>query len=244
MRIEGFVIHLARAEQRRPQVERLRTLLPVPVHIIDAIDGSKMTAAEIASVYRQNLYRPKYPFQLGVGEVGCFLSHRRAWQNIVDRGLDAGIVVEDDVTFEAEKVGRILELATSMMDPADFVRIPQKIRGERGPTVTSGDQYGMMVPRTPAFGMVMQVVGCRAAERLLKLTECFDRPVDAIIQMRWLHGLRILSARPAIISEISHDLGGTIAQSNRGLLRDTLSREVRRPIYRGSVRMRNWLDSR
>jgi GR25 family glycosyltransferase involved in LPS biosynthesis len=242
MRIEGFVIHLARAVQRRPQVETLRGALPMPVHIVDAVDGRAMTPAETAAVCRPRLYRPRYPFALGAGEIGCFLSHRKAWREIVERGLDAGLIVEDDVAVDTETFSRLLELVRTVAGPGDFIRFPQKLRGETGPVIASGDGgLSIIEPATPAFGMVMQIVGRDAAARLLELTETFDRPVDAVLQMRWLHGLRILSARPTVTTEISRELGGTLAQSSRKSLYGTLAREIRRPLYRGAVRLGNRL---
>ena len=244
MRIEAFVIHLARAEQRRPQVEALRAALPMPVHVVDAVDGRAMAPGEIASVYRPRLHRPRYPFALGAGEIGCFLSHRKAWREIVERGLDAGLIVEDDVAVDAEGLRRLLDLVGTVTGPADFVRFPQKDRGETGPVVGRGEGGSLLIePATPAFGMVMQIVGRDAAARLLALTETFDRPVDAVLQMRWLHRMRVLSARPLVTAEISRELGGTLAQSGaetgRRSLLDTVKREIQRPLYRVAVRLRN-----
>ncbi|HRP78559.1 MAG TPA: glycosyltransferase family 25 protein [Aquamicrobium sp.] len=232
MRIEGFVIHLARAERRRPQVEALRGALPMPVHVIE----------EIASVYRPRLYRPRYPFALGAGEIGCFLSHRKAWREIVARDLDAGLIVEDDVAVDAERLRRLLDLVGQVAGPADFVRFPQKERGEAGPVVGRGESGSLLIePVTPAFGTVMQIVGRDAAARLLDLTETFDRPVDVLLQMRWLHRIRILSARPLVTAEISRELGGTLVQARRHSLSATMKREIQRPLYRGTVRLLNRL---
>jgi GR25 family glycosyltransferase involved in LPS biosynthesis len=242
MRIEGFVIHLARAERRRPQVEALRDALPMPVHVVEAVDGRAMTPDEIASVYRPRLYRPRYPFALGAGEIGCFLSHRKAWREIVARDLDAGLIVEDDVAVDAERLRRLLDLVGQVAGPADFVRFPQKERGEAGPVVGRGESGSLLIePVTPAFGTVMQIVGRDAAARLLDLTETFDRPVDVLLQMRWLHRIRIQSARPLVTAEISRELGGTLVQARRHSLSATMKREIQRPLYRGTVRLLNRL---
>lgn len=240
MRVEGFVIHLARATQRRPQVEALCARLPMQAHVIDAVDGRAMSPAEIAAVCRPALYRPHYPFALGAGEVGCFLSHRKAWHEIVARGLDAGLVVEDDVSVDIDGLARIMDLVKARAGPGDFVRFPQKHGGEAGPVVGTGESDASLIePVTPAFGMVMQLVGRDAARKLLAATEIFDRPVDAVLQMRWLHGVRILSARPLVAKEISRELGGTLVQAGRRGIIETIVREVRRPLYRGSVRLKN-----
>lgn len=244
MRVEGFVIHLARATQRRPQVEYLRARLPMPVHVVDAVDGRAMTPAEIDAVRRPALYRPHYPFALGAGEVGCFLSHRKAWREIIERDLDAGLVIEDDVAVNVDGFMRVMNVVQEIAGPADFVRFPRRLRGENGPTVGRGEGNCVVIePRTPAFGMQMQLVGRDSARKLLAATEVFDRPVDAILQMRWLHGSRILSTRPLVIREIAQDLGGTLVQAGRRGLIETIVREVRRPLYRGSVRLRNRLGA-
>lgn len=244
MQLEGFVIHLARATQRRRQVETLRASLPMPVHVIDAVDGWAMTPAEIAAICRPALHRPHYPFKPGRGEIGCFVSHRKAWRAIVERGLDAGLIVEDDVSVDIDGLARIMDLVKAHAGPGDFVRFPHRHGGETGPVVGAGnDGSSLIEPVTPAFGMVMQVVGRDAAQRLLAATETFDRPVDAVLQMRWLHGVRILSARPLVTREISSELGGTLIQTSRRSFIETVVREVRRPLYRGSVRLKNRLAS-
>lgn len=79
--------------------------------------------------------------------------------------------------------------------------------------------------------MQMQLVGREAAIALLAATAKFDRPVDTTLQMRWLHAVRVLSARPITIREIDFDLGGTVVQGKK-TLSDKLKREVLRPYYR------------
>ena len=80
IRAEAFIIHLARAEARKPQVERLAATLPLPINVINAVDGLALGDREIEAAYRRHLYRPRYPFALRKAEIGCFLSHRKAWQ--------------------------------------------------------------------------------------------------------------------------------------------------------------------
>lgn len=235
MRIEGFVIHLARAEQRRPQVEKLRQMLPMPVHVVDAVDGQKLTQAEIDAVYGRKLHRPHYPFDLRAGEVGCFLSHRNAWREIVRRNLDAGLIVEDDVEVDAGLLQRILDLYAGTFEPSDYLRFPQKLN-EKGEAVASAGGITILEPVVPGLGMVLQLVGRDAAAALLAETERFDRPVDTTIQLR-RNGLRLLSSRPACVCEISARIGGSVIQKKGKGFAEIISREVRRAIYRAKMRL-------
>ena len=98
------------------------------------------------------------------------------------------------------------------MQPADYIRFPRWPRGEAGPEVAREGANSIIEPELPGLGMQMQLVGRDAAIALLAATERFDRPVDTTIQMRWLHPVRVLSARPITIREIDFDLGGTVVQ--------------------------------
>ena len=99
-KIETLVIHLARAEGRRSQVERLLEGTPYPARIVDAVDGTLVPkAARDATTSVKPLFSPAYPFPIGPGEYGCFQSHRKAWKMILDEGLDAALILEDDVAL-------------------------------------------------------------------------------------------------------------------------------------------------
>ena len=236
MRTEAFIIHLPRAKQRRKQVEALLAGLPLPTSVIDAVDGRALSDAEVSAVYRRSLHRPHYPFELSRGEIGCFLSHRRVWQAIVDRQLDAGLIVEDDVEPDAALFPRALKLALAQIQPGDYVRFGFRSHTDAGRTVATGDGATLVKPTKVGLGTQMQLVGRQAAMELLKSTNLFDRPVDTTIQMQWLRPVRILAARPVCIRQIDHLLGGTVVQKAGKPLSEVLSREVKRTLYRLSLR--------
>ncbi|WP_394886402.1 glycosyltransferase family 25 protein [Mesorhizobium sp. AaZ16] len=236
IRAEAFIIHLARAELRKPQVERLAATLPLPVNILDAVDGMALTEDEANAIYRHHLHRPRYPFALRKAEIGCFLSHRKAWRAIVDGGLDAGLIIEDDVEPDEELFVPALALAMKTIRPGDYIRFPYRSHTDSGAEVAKAGGVALVEPGHTGLGMQMQLVGRQAAAELLKATETFDRPVDTTIQMRWLADIRVLAVRPPAVRQIGHLLGGTIVQKKSKPLGEILSREVKRAWYRLALR--------
>jgi GR25 family glycosyltransferase involved in LPS biosynthesis len=232
MKVNAFIIHLKRAVKRGEHVRELMARLPLPSEIIDAVDGQQMSGAEIEAVFSRSLHRPYYPFELRSSEVACFLSHRKAWQAIVDNGLDAGLILEDDVDVDDATFAAQLKLAMDSVKPGDYIRFPRWARGEWGRPVFDDGVNSIIEPRLPGLGMQVQLVGRDAAMALLTATQRFDRPVDTTIQMRWLHPVRILSARPITIREIDFDLGGTIVQNKKKSAFGRIVREIKRPYYR------------
>jgi GR25 family glycosyltransferase involved in LPS biosynthesis len=244
MKVEAIIIHLSRAEGRWPQVERLQQQLPMTVTVLDAVDGQALADDEVRAVYRRRLHRPRYPFEMRRSEVACFLSHRAAWQMILDRGLDAGLIVEDDVELDKAGFRPVLKLAISHMLKSNAIRFPKKAWGETGPVVAEAGDTRIVAPRHVRLGMQAQLVGCDAARAFLAFTETFDRPVDTMLQMDWLHQVRMLSAMPVAIREVAAELGGTTVQKKAKSLTEILSRELLRARYRFAVRMHRAATSR
>lgn len=239
MRAQAFVIHLARAVRRRPQVDALLARLPLPAAVIDAVDGQAFNHGEIAAVYRPNLHRPRYPFPLLPTEVAVFLSHRKAWRLILDEGLEAGLIVEDDVEPEDGAFGEALALALAHAGQGDYVRFPYRGHTDEGAVLAWQGAHRLVEPRHAGLGMQMQLVTRDAAYRLLRATEHFDRPVDALVQMRWLTGVRILALRPGSIRQIAERLGGTVTQQKDKPFGEVVAREVKRAAYRLVLRLRD-----
>lgn len=234
--IEAFIIHLARAEARRPQVDRILAASPVPASIIDAVDGRALSTGELQAAYsRKSLHAPRYPFALGVGEIGCFLSHRKAWQAIVDKGLEAGLVIEDDAEIDAEAFKPALQLAGQHIARHGIIQFQVRAIAKPGPVVaSSGDQH-LTRPVVVPLRASCTLYARSAARRLLDQTAHFDRPIDAYAQMHWLTGLRPCLAIPSGVSDKAGDVGGTTIQARNVPVLKRLRREALRPIYRYRV---------
>ncbi|NTG42192.1 glycosyltransferase family 25 protein [Rhizobium rhizogenes] len=235
--IRGFIIHLDRARDRLPQVERLAAMLPVRSDIIQAVDASAFPDADIDLVYRRHLHTPRYPFEMSVGEIACFLSHRKAWAAIVEQGVDAGLVFEDDVEIDAS-FHAAFAAAQACLTPGAFIRFPFRMGKEHGECVLTHGQASVIQPGRVGLGMVAQLVSRDAAIRLLEATALFDRPVDTTVQMRWITGLSPLAVLPGGVHEISSQLGGSTIKSRKTAF-EKLSREILRPLYRAKIAIRS-----
>ncbi|WP_417409012.1 glycosyltransferase family 25 protein [Hoeflea sp.] len=230
------MIHLTRAEARRAQVDRILEACPIPARVIEAVDGRALPAAEIDAVYsRKSLLAPRYPFELGAGEIGCFLSHRKAWQAIVDKGLEAGLVIEDDVEIDSTIFSKALELARKHVGDLGYIQF--QTRPVKGPSAVVAREGSVSIVR-PQLGQLRtsaQLVSAEHAAHLLALTERFDRPVDSFLQMSWVTSKPLCCAVPPGITDRTAQSGGsTISQKKQ--LSDRLSREIKRFVYRRRIR--------
>lgn len=231
--LAAFIIHLERATDRAENVGRLLAQLPVVTEVLPAVDSQTVTAEEAAR-YTPGRWTPRYPFPLSVTEVAVFLSHRKAWAEIVERGLDGALIVEDDVALAEAQFSAAFGLARSELLPEHYIRLPQKDRERPGDVLSQRDGTRLIRPEIAGVGMQAQLVGRTAAERLLEVTETFDRPVDTTLVMTWETGVDVLAIWPTGVRDISTSLGGSTLKKRRGTAAK-IAAEFKRARYRAAI---------
>lgn len=241
---KAFVISLPRADHRIPQVKRIVQSLTWPTEILQAVDGAALSTEEVEAVYHPRRYRPVYPFSLRRGEIGCFLSHRKAWLRILRDGLDAAVILEDDVELEQPQFDGTLEFARSNAEQGDYIQFQVRETGPHPVCIDrickDGHRRQLVQPAVVPLRTTAQLVTRAAAYRLLDATRTIDRPVDTFLQMVWETGVRMRIVEPSFVSEVSEQLGtNTIGHSSHGLSWHRLRRELLRPWYRERIRKRS-----
>ena len=162
-----LIIHLERSLERKPQVRKLKKNLAYRTTVIDAIDGSK-SDNDFSKSYIPRLLRPHYPFSLRSAEVACFQSHRKCWQEILDRDLEAALIIEDDVDIINREFTAAVELAMKEIKMGDLIRFPIKPREKPKNRSVKQDNISMYVPTLVGLGTQAQIVTYDAARRLLE----------------------------------------------------------------------------
>ncbi|OXB84329.1 UNVERIFIED_CONTAM: hypothetical protein H355_007212 [Colinus virginianus] len=125
---ENFVHTLIEAMIDRPPIEPSQYVSVPPKHpdkmgfdegesgspywgevvLVRALNTSQLKALSIDMLPG---YRDPYSSRpLTRGEIGCFLSHYYIWQEVVNRGLEKTLVIEDDVRFEHQFKRKLMKL--------------------------------------------------------------------------------------------------------------------------------------
>lgn len=114
------MINLVRRRERRVKMEQSFLELGINVEYMAAVDGMELTEERIKELGIQFLAGYADPFHnrpMTTGEIGCFLSHYRIWEAMVDEGLENVLVLEDDIRFEPyfkERAAAILNEARAI----------------------------------------------------------------------------------------------------------------------------------
>lgn len=236
MTTSALVITLQRSTARAQQVRRIIDQCPVACEIWDASDGAQMSDEQVAVVYQPQLHTPYYPFKLRRGEIGCFLSHRRIWQKMVNESIPQLLILEDDIEM-LPNFAQSLQHAMKMTPTDGYVQFQVRHLRIDGNRRTRNDQPHLVRPTVVPLRTSAQLVSLGAASRLLHFTEMFDRPVDAAIQLTWLHGATVLVSSPQSVTEVSESIGGSTigSRKKRKPLLENIRRELDRTLYRHRI---------
>lgn len=235
--MHSLIIHMSGSTARRDNVDRLLSDLP-EAEVLEAVNGRLPEVQAAVTLRPGDLFQPRYPFPIAGGEIGCFLSHRKAWQKIVDEGWKAALIVEDDLEIDPAKRNALLRLLERSADPERFIRIPPKDREPVTKVTDQEDDLLLFTPRRIGLQTTAQLVGREAAKRLLKCTERLDRPVDSFLQMHWVTGQKIETILPNGCIEKSFANAGSTVQSKTRTLGQKLRAEILRARYRRAIARR------
>ncbi|MAO25730.1 glycosyltransferase family 25 protein [Roseovarius sp.] len=231
----AFILHLTRASARRENAHRLRDSCGLPAEIWPAVDGAAMDDRELRARVDAGLFAPRYPFPLRMGEIGCFLSHRQIWAEILRRDLDHALILEDDVALDQDVFPTALTLAQKHVNRFGYVQLQNRPPRNPGEVIASEEQARLTQPLISPVRASAQVVSRRGAEHLLHHCERFDRPVDTFVQSHWFTGLRPAVVFPAGVRTISDDLEGSTIQTGGKTPIERIKREIARGFYRQAL---------
>jgi len=233
------VISLAESTARRANVARQLDPTGLPWSFFDAIKPSALPAPPPEYDARKRQRFTGYP--MSEGEVGCFLSHRAVWREVVARQRSCLVLEDDFVIAEGPDLAGLLALLSPHLADFGFIRLngifpvrfkPVRRLGESGLTIVK--TYG-----DPA-GTLAYVVTPRAAQRLLACSSSFFVPVDDFLGWGWRHKQEIFSLSPYPILDAAV-LPGAIRDRAKPPL--GTAAKLRREIYRAPIGVRKSLDA-
>ncbi|WP_034475017.1 glycosyltransferase family 25 protein [Aestuariibacter salexigens] len=188
-----FVINLARSVHRFAECQK--QLQSHAIRRIEAVDGELLSESELQKHYDSEANAGRFYRDLSRGEVGCYLSHRKAWQTIVDEQLPYAVILEDDIELQGniEQVGNVIGQLDVAWDYIKLAEYPEKRRAiwHWPPSEKRVLIYNKVPARTCA-----QAVSLAGARKLLDNSERFFRPIDLDLQYWWEKDIEVFGLKP------------------------------------------------
>jgi glycosyl transferase family 25 len=165
---------LARSTKRLIQTTERLSAVNLTFKRIDAIDGNNLTDKQ------------KYHYALSNGQIGCYLSHRKAWQKIVDEKLKYAIVLEDDFYID-ESIHDAINNIEQLNEPWQLIKLAAYENRTRPIAYqhSLNNHQELVIHKKLMTGCCATAISYEGAKQLLKATAQFGRPVDCDLQHVW-----------------------------------------------------------
>ena len=214
-----FVINLDASVDRLKAISHQLNCLNVSFSRVAAVDGKRLSQNEIKKLsyaIDDRDIRVRYTRDLTPGEIGCFLSHRKCWQMLLESSHEWALILEDDIV--------VSPLAASYMRSDSWLPSDVKIcqlsclkRTQRGRIAHKraiSDNIGLVNPIFPSpLGTQAYFVSRVFAEEAIKLSEKLPAPVDDFLFSPWFSlswKFKIWRTAPVLVvpsSEFNSDVG-------------------------------------
>ncbi|MGI4984538.1 MAG: glycosyltransferase family 25 protein [Janthinobacterium lividum] len=170
---------------------------------------------------------------LSRGEIGCYLSHRKVWQQLLDSSDDTYCVLEDDVILDTG-FRQTVEAIVARSAELDIVRLSTRTpRDLRLSYVKLHTGARVHWTRQCASGSHGYTITRRAAHAMLKCTERMLDPIDHELTRCWEHRQKVLALHPPAIRLA--DLSSTIRDRHGVRRAGMLARRLTGIRYRWEV---------
>ncbi|MBU3546655.1 MULTISPECIES: glycosyltransferase family 25 protein [Polynucleobacter] len=189
--IQGLVISLAGSEVRQQKVKSELDKTNLHWRFLDAVRGSALT--NTPKEYQPGKVKNLLGFELTPNELGCFLSHKKAWQDCVDKNIPT-IIFEDDFCLlpHFEKAIHFLVNESTNWDAVrlqGLSTVPQeKIQGNA--------EFSLVRNIGDAVGATAYLLKPSAAQTLIDASSDIYEPLDHFLEHHQKHHLEFLAISP------------------------------------------------
>lgn len=177
--IPTFVISMKSAAPRRAYMTQQLNALALPFQFMDAVEGAKLTEAEIDRVYDPSAFEQgKIHFRLNANEIGCALSHMSCWRNMVELNIPFCLIIEDDIVIAPDLV-RFMPEIVSALRPQDVLLLnPTHEQCYFFRQHKIGETHRIVYINQSVYTAWGYIIGMEAARRLLSHRDKFYAPID------------------------------------------------------------------
>jgi len=215
-----ILINLARAPERLQKMQEQFAAQGLGFERLEATDGRLLTEQDRARV-DNDARRHFTPYPLSDNEIGCWLSHWRAINDIAESNFGMGAIVEDDVAFSAD-FAATLKAIESCNVPFDLIDLHRKLRKKEIFIPCHTLFPGMRLGRVghSHMGALGYVISREGARKFVAYVSCFVHAVDKELHRYWANGMDLYGLERPVVAHADDGhsyIEETRAQDNPGL---------------------------
>lgn len=209
------VINLARATDRRQTMEWQAQRMGLAFDFLEATDGKKLTSEDRALI-DHGKRKSISPYPLTDNELGCWLSHRRAMQTLIDSGESMCAILEDDAALSADFPQTLAAIETLPETSFDVIDLHRNFK--RNEIFAScrklDDDRDLGRVGYTHMNATGYVITRKGAEKALSATRKAAHAIDKEMHRYWANGLDFYGLSQPVATQ--QDNGHSYIDETRG----------------------------
>jgi glycosyl transferase, family 25 len=191
LNLQTVVISLLRSPQRREKVRSELSKTNLNWSFLDAVDGSqlKFPLAE----YRPHKVKRLLGFDLTKNEIGCFLSHKKAWQACLESN-QVTLIFEDDFIL-LPHFEKTVEILLAEFHDWSLIRLQSLANSSHVVIKVIGD-VSIVKNLSDEVGATAYIIKPEAAKILVEHSKEIYEPLDHFLEHKTKHGVEMLAVKP------------------------------------------------
>ena len=191
MNLQILVISLQRSPERREKVTQELSKTNLNWSFIDAVDGKLLTSEP--KEYDPEKVKRLLGFELTRNELGCYLSHMKAWRECINKNQPT-LIFEDDFILLPHFM-RSLDLLLNQYQNWSLVRL-QALAEIDHTLIGQFDDLSIVQNHGDPLGATAYVIKPNTARVLLEQSKSIYEPLDHFLEHQKKHGVQILALNP------------------------------------------------
>jgi glycosyl transferase family 25 len=229
--LKTLVISIKGQEDRRSYISKTLNNLGLNWEFIDAVIGKNLNG--FPNEYNASKRLDYFGYHISQGLLGCFLSHRKAWERCIELNQTC-LILEDDAKPLPEFM-EALQTALDIEDHWDLFRL-HGIYEKKYLSLGHIGSFEIIENLKDPSSAAAFIVKPSAAKALLKHSQSFYMANDDFIECRYLHQLSILAIKPYPVN-IEHALPTTITDRYKPKL--SLKKRLLKEMYQAKHGFKN-----
>lgn len=226
-----LVISLKESTERRQFVSEQfkKAALSIPWQFLDAVRGSALT--ETPKEYKVEKTRRLLGYELTPSELGCFLSHKKAWQICVNTQTTT-VILEDDFLLLPHFL-ETMQFLSKHTNRWGMVRL-NSLYPMKYSVLLQGERCALVQNHGDAVGSAAYIITPEFAQRLLHASADIYEPVDHFLEHFKKHQTPFLAVHPYPIGISGAE---STIQDRPGRMPIVGFAKIKRSLYRAWDRM-------
>lgn len=179
-----LVINLDRSPDRWTSVKNQLCKINSDAQRVPAVDGKALDPHFIEKIQPPLHKKWRFPRTLSPGEVGCYLSHIKCWEQLLSSNEKWALIIEDDILI-LNSAKPFFENANWIPPGIDliqpFIFFPQTVKIKKNSQHTVLDRSLVIQVKPSSVGTLAYFISRTAAEDALENSQRLFMPVDEFL---------------------------------------------------------------